>query len=458
MWLRPAKVSQVGNGETLINAEHLSRRRVAVAAAWNLTDGFVVIGAGEPLPIPGRYDNTYPFRSHSEYFYLTDRERPGGVLAFDPKEGWFEFLAPVTRDELVWSGTEGAREGVPDGVYDVSELPRWLGERGGRCCGCLGAAVPGVSSDARFEDDLRYALTHVRRAKDDVELARMRTAEEATRSGFLALDGLIAEGQTERQIQIDLEAQFFRGGADFLAFGTIVAGGSHSAVLHFTPTTRPLAAGELVLVDAGGEYRGYASDITRTYPVSGAFTPEQAELYAVVREALAAAAQACKPNVEWRDVHRTAAHVVADGLVAIGILRGATESLFERGAVSLFFPHGVGHMVGLGIRDAGGVLRDRDAPGAGFPPLRVDLPLRTGYAMTVEPGIYFIPALLRDQTKRAELKDVVDWGRVDALLDFGGIRLEDNVLITDSGCEVLTSGVPFFDELSKPTSRYLPQA
>jgi Xaa-Pro aminopeptidase len=115
-------------------------------------------------------------------------------------------------------------------------------------------------------------------------------------------------------------------------------------------------------------------------------------------------------------------------------------------------------MVGLGIRDAGGVLRDRDAPGAGFPPLRVDLPLRTGYAMTVEPGIYFIPALLRDQTKRAELKDVVDWGRVDALLDFGGIRLEDNVLITDSGCEVLTSGVPFFDELSKPTSRYLPQA
>jgi len=120
MWLRPAKVSQVGNGETLINAEHLSRRRVAVAAAWNLTDGFVVIGAGEPLPIPGRYDNTYPFRSHSEYFYLTDRERPGGVLAFDPKEGWSEFLAPVTRDELVWSGTEGAREGVPDGVYDVS--------------------------------------------------------------------------------------------------------------------------------------------------------------------------------------------------------------------------------------------------------------------------------------------------------------------------------------------------
>jgi Xaa-Pro aminopeptidase len=452
MRLRPAKVIKMANRETSITAEQLSRRRVAAAAAWNLTHGFVVIGAGEPLPIPGRYDRTYPFRSHSEYFYLTDRERPGGVLAFDPHEGWFEFLAPVTRHELLWSGTEDAQEGVPYGVYDISELPRWLEERHGRRCGCLGAAVTGISSDTRLEDDLRYALTHVRRPKDDVELARMRTAEEATRSGYLVLDELITEGQTERQIQIDLEAQFFRGGADFLAFDTIVAGGSHSAVLHFTPTTRPLATGELVLVDAGGEYRGYASDITRTYPVSGAFTPEQAELYAVVREALAAATQACKPKVEWRDVHRTAAHVVAEGLVAFGILRGATASLFERGAVSLFFPHGVGHMVGLGIRDAGGLLRDRDAPGAGFPPLRVDLPLRTGYAMTVEPGIYFIPALLRDQTKRAELTDAVYWDRVDALLDFGGIRLEDNVLITDSGCEVLTSRVPLLDEPSNPTS------
>jgi Xaa-Pro aminopeptidase len=442
MWLRAAKVEQMANRETSISAEHLSGRRAAAAASWNLSDGFVVIGAGEPLPIPGRYDRTYPFRSHSEYFYLTDRERPGGVLAFDPKEGWFEFLAPVTRDELIWTGTEDAQAGVPDGAYDVSELARWLEERRGRRCGCLGAAVPGVSSDARLEDDLRYALTDVRRGKDDVELARMRTAEEATRSGFLALDGLIAEGQTERQIQTELEAQFFRRGADFLAFETIVAGGSHSAVLHFAPTTRPLAAGELVLVDAGGEYRGYTSDITRTYPVSGAFTPEQAELYAVVREALAAATQACKPDVEWRDVHRAAAQVVGDGLVAFGILRGATESLFERGAVSLFFPHGVGHMVGLGIRDAGGVLRDRDEPGAGFPSLRVDLPLRAGYTMTVEPGIYFIPALLRDQTKRAELRDAVDWDRVDALLGFGGIRLEDNVLITDSGCEVLTSRVP----------------
>src|SRR5437764_2477642 len=148
----------VANRETSITAEHLSRRRAAAAAAWNLADEFAVIGAGEPLPIPGRYDRTYPLRSHSEYFYLTDRERPGGVLTFDPKEGWFEFLAPVTRDELVWSGTEEAQEGVSDGAYDVSELPRWLEERRGRRWGCLGAAVAGVSSDARLDDALRHPL------------------------------------------------------------------------------------------------------------------------------------------------------------------------------------------------------------------------------------------------------------------------------------------------------------
>jgi Xaa-Pro aminopeptidase len=429
--------------ETSMTREQLSRRRAATAAAWNLGEGVALIGAGDPVPIPGRYDLTYPFRSHSEYFYLTDHERPGGVLAFDPDEGWVEFLAPVTHEELVWSGTEDAEEGISGDARDVSELPRWLDMRRGTRRGCLGAGVPGVSSDARLEEDLRYALSAVRRSKDGVELARMRNAEVATRAGFLLLDELIAEGRTERQIQIELEAQFFRSGAESLAYETIVGAGPHSAVLHFAPTTRPVAAGELVLVDAGGEYRGYVSDVTRTYPVSGAFTPEQAELYAVVREALTVAIGACKANVEWRDVHRLAAGVVADGLVAFGLLRGAPESLFERGAVSLFLPHGVGHMVGLGVRDAGGVLRGRDELGAGFPSLRVDLPLQAGYTMTVEPGIYFIPAILRDRTRREELQDAVDWDRVDAMLGFGGIRLEDNVLISDLGCEVLTRRVPF---------------
>jgi Xaa-Pro aminopeptidase len=374
---------------------------------------------------------------------LTDRERPGGVLAFDPTGGWTEFVAPVTRQELVWSGADDLQEGTPAGTRSVTELAVWLKERKGRRLGCLGAVITVGSSDAGFDEELRYLLTGVRRVKDEVELARMRTAERATRSGFLALDELIGEGRTERELQIELEAQFFRGGADALAYETIVGGGPHSAVLHFAPTARALGRGELVLIDAGGEYRGYASDVTRTYPVSGTFSPEQQHLYGVVRQALGAAIETCRPGIEWREVHRRAALIIADGLIDFGVLRGDAESLFESGAVSLFFPHGVGHMVGLGIRDAGGVLRGRDEPGPGFPRLRVDLPLQEGYTMTVEPGIYFIPPLLHDQMTRERLRGSVDWDRVDDLLDFGGIRLEDNVLITQDGCDVLTGDVPF---------------
>jgi Xaa-Pro aminopeptidase len=421
----------------------LARRRTLASSAWNLTDELVLIGAGEPIPVPGRYDRRYRFRAHSEYFYLTDRERPGGVLAFDPKAGWTEFVAPVTREELLWSGADDLQEGVPAGTRAVTELAAWLEERDGRRLGCLGAAITVASADAGFGEELRYLLTEVRRVKDEVELARMRAAERATHSGFLALDELIGEGRTERELQIELEAQFFRSGADALAFDTIIAGGPHSAVLHFAPTSRALGRGELVLVDAGGEYRGYASDITRTYPVSGAFAPEQRRLYDVVRQALSAAIETCGPGIEWREVHRRAALIIADGLIDFGVLRGDAESLFERGAVSLFFPHGVGHMVGLGIRDAGGVLRGRDEPGPGFPRLRVDLPLQVGYTMTVEPGVYFIPPLLHDRMSRERLGDAVDWDRVEDLLDFGGIRLEDNVLITLDGCEVLTADVPF---------------
>ena len=112
-------------------AEQLERRRAAAAAGWNLGDEVVVIGAGDPVPVPGRYDRTYPFRSHSEYFYLTDRERPGGVLAFDPEEGWVDFVAPVTREELLWSGAGELEGAVPEGTRSRDDLAAWLRSQDG---------------------------------------------------------------------------------------------------------------------------------------------------------------------------------------------------------------------------------------------------------------------------------------------------------------------------------------
>jgi Xaa-Pro aminopeptidase len=419
-------------------AAQLERRRRAVAQAWNLGGEVVLVGAGERVPVPGRRDRMYPFRAHSEYLYLTDRERPGGALAFDPHEGWVDFVTPVTRDERLWEGARGdAEEGRA-----VSELERWLAERRDRSFACLGSPVAGVPTNETLETELRYALNHVRRQKDELELERMRVAERATSAGFAAVQPLLVPGKTEREIQIELEAELFRNGADFLAFDTIVGGGPNAAVLHFPPSRRPFGEGELILIDAGGEYRGYASDITRTYPASGEFTGEQGELYALVRRTGLAALAHCTAGTEWRDVHRSAALVIAEGLAEFGLLRGRPESLVEHGAQSVFFPHGIGHMVGLGVRDAGEVLKGRTQRDDEFPRLRMDLPLLPGHVVTVEPGIYFVPALLNDPELRRRHRAAVDWERAERMVDFGGVRIEDNVLITHGDPEVLTADVP----------------
>ncbi len=419
-------------------AAQLSRRRSAVAKLWGDVDQVVLVGAGDLIPIPGRGDITYPFRAHSEYHYLTDRNRPGGVLAFDPADGWFDFVAPVTTAERLWSG---ATPGDMDGLA-LPDLERWLTVRSGRKIAGLGVLPADLRCDEELGGELRFALNEVRRPKDPVELERMRTAEKATSAAFAAAVPLLREGTTERTVQIELEAAALRHGGDAMAYDTIVAGGPNSAVLHFAPSTRRFAAGELVLIDAGAEYRGYASDITRTYPVTGQLTAEQHDLHSLVQAAQLAAIQRCTIDTEWREVHLTAALVIAQGLIDLGLLRGQPTTLVQTGAVGLFFPHGIGHLVGLGVRDAGGALRERRSDPTPFTNLRIDLPLRSGFVVTVEPGIYFVPALLQDPDHRRRHRRQVAWDRVDRMLDFGGIRIEHNVLITDEGNEVLTQDVP----------------
>jgi Xaa-Pro aminopeptidase len=363
------------------------------------------------------------------------------VLAFDPQEGWFDFVVEVTEEERLWSGAaDGALEGVP-----LGQLPVWLGARRERPAGCLGTPPSGeldARCDAALSADLRLGLDVVRRPKDEIEIERMRVAERATRAAFAAAVPALVEGSTERSVQVELETAALRAGADAMAYDTIVGAGTNSAVLHFMPTDRRLSHGDLVLIDAGADYRQYACDITRTYPVGGQLSPEQAELHAVVHAAERAAIERCVPGTEWVDVHMTAAQVIAEGLVAFGVLRGEPSALVQSGAVWLFFPHGIGHSVGLGVRDAHGPLPSRRDTPAPVKNLRINLPLEPGYVVTVEPGVYFVPGMLQDPGRRARHRDTVDWDRVDGLMDFGGIRIEDNVLITDSGHEILTADVP----------------
>lgn len=414
---------------------YLDKRRAAVIRAWNLSDEIVLIGSGQPIPIPGT-DEFYKFHAHPEFRYLADNNLPGHVLAFDARGGWTEFVPVLGAEQKLWLGGAQA-PGEP-----IAHLDAWLAARAGRPHGMLG--VPCLESyDEDFSGKLREVVDAARRKKDGEELERMRKACLATGAGFEAARAAIRPGATERQVQIELERDFRRAGGAGTAFDSIVAGGPHAAVLHHTPGERVLRDGELVLVDAGARYAGYSSDVTRTYPAGGSFTPEQKDVYAVVRAAQVAAIGRCRAGAEFREIHLATAVDLARGLADLGILRGDAEGLVERHAHALFFPHGLGHLLGLATHDSGGYLVGR-APARefGLRYLRTDLPLQPGYVVTIEPGLYFIPALLDDPARREAFADAVDWERIGKMRDFGGIRIEDDVLVTDGEPEILTSSIP----------------
>lgn len=422
----------------------LSQRRARVAAALPLGEAILLVGAGDPIPLPEGSDQTYPFRSHAEYFYLAGQECPGGVLAFDPRDaaapagGWTSFVPAVTEGERVWEG----RTQTPGAL--LAELPRWLHARQGRPVAQLGAAPRdvAVTADADVSARARVALTHTRRVKDAHEVALIRRAAAATAAGFDALRAAVRPGTTERALQIELEAGFFRAGGTRPGYGTIVGSGPNSAVLHVEPSAREIRAGEFVLVDAGAEIDRYTADVTRTF-IAGTPTAFQRDLYQIVLAAEERAIGRCVPGAEWKEIHLAAAREMMEGLIHLGVMRGTADALLEQEAHALFYPHGIGHMVGLGVRDGSGLLpgRTRD-PRPSLRTLRMDLPLQPGYVVTVEPGLYFIPALLNDPARRTRFKDCVNWPLVDPHLGLGGVRIEDNVLVTNGAPEVLTQAIP----------------
>ena len=421
--------------------ESLAARRARVARSLPLDREVVLIGAGRPVPLPENTDQVYPFRAHTEYAYLAGLECPGGVLAYDPLEGpergWRSFVPEVTEDERVWEG----REPWPGGA-SMTALEPWLVLRANRPLVMLGQPLTGVPFDMGRTAAMREALLHARRPKDAQEIRLLRRAAAATAAGYAAILPHLQPGATERALQIELEAAFFRGGATRTGYDSIVGTGPNSAVLHFSPTARAARRGEFVLIDAGAEVDRYVCDVTRTY-VAGEPSGFQKDLYQVVLAAEERAIARCRPGAEWRDIHRAAAVDLVSGLVEMGIMIGDPESLVERTAHVLFFPHGLGHLVGLGVRDASGMAlgRSRSTEPA-LRNLRTDLPLEPGYVITVEPGLYFIPPLLRDAARREKFRDAVNWDLVDAHLETGGVRIEDNVLITPDGNDVLTAAIP----------------
>ncbi|MDI1338097.1 MAG: M24 family metallopeptidase [Lacunisphaera sp.] len=413
-------------------------RRARIAPQLGLTDEILLAGAGQPIAKPEISDAQLPFIAHQEYYYLTGlADAMGGVIAYDPKSGWVSFVPEVTEAERVWEG----RTQQPGEL--LGKLPGWLAARQGRRIVLLGAPVAGVAADEPRTAEVREAYKHSRRVKEPAEIDLMNRCAVATTAGYAAIQPLLRPGVSERQLQIELEAEYFRHGAQVTGYDSIVGIGAQSAVLHGTPSPDRVAKdGDFILIDSGAQLDRYVIDVTRTY-VAGQPTAFQRDLAAAVLSAEVRACARCRPGAEWKDVHFGAALDMVGALVTMGVMKGKPESLVEQEAHTLFFPHGLGHMLGLGVRDASGLEPGRAKdPRPSLRTLRMDLILRPGYIVTVEPGLYFIPALLNDPARRAKYRDAVNWPLAEKCLGLGGVRFEDNLLITEGAPVNLTAAIP----------------
>ena len=397
-----------------------------------------------------RYDTDfeYPFRQESNFLYLTGIEEPDMAALFDCKSGEYRLIIPRRDAQFaVWMGyvrsaDEYAVMYGPDHIMYNDEVPDWLKKRQPGTVHCL----PDAEGDIRqleLKSDtghLKDALAYCRAIKSEGEIDCLRRSAAVANQAHLDLMHTVFPGMYEYELKAVFDRHTTQSGHLHDPYSGIFASGPGSAILHYTGKNRMLQDGELFLVDAGTEYRGYASDITRTYPVNGSFTPIQAELYDIVLEAQNTALNQIRPGQKMEDIHLSAARIIIEGLRDAGIVTGETEELMEKNVFALFFPHGLGHLMGLDTHDVGGYPKGTekiDRPGLRF--LRARRTMEPGMVLTIEPGLYFIPALLEPAFADDKYSPHLNQKKLKELFGFGGIRIEDNVLVRDDGIENMTN-------------------
>lgn len=389
-------------------------------------------------------DVHHEHRQDSDFYFLTGFEEPQAVavLAPDhPRHRYVLFVRPRDRTAEIWNGrrfgVEGARRIFgADAAYPISELEKRLPEylaTSGRVWSLWGRYD---AADRRLEDCMRRARTRLlqhervdalpvfhelRLVKGAEEIRRMRQAAQVTAEGHLAAMAATAPGVGENEIEGVLRGRFLAGGSRRCAYPPIVGSGVNAVILHYTENSRRMKEGELLLVDAGAECDYYASDVTRTWPVSGRFSDAQRALYEVVLDAQKASIEACRPGVPVSKVHDVAVEVLTRGMVRLGFLKGKVGALIKAKAFRRFYMHGTSHWLGLDVHDAGRYVRD--PKGRKGPRSRA---LEPGMVLTVEPGIYV--------EEKARGVDPRFWGI--------GIRIEDDILVTRGRPEVLTNAIP----------------
>ncbi len=394
-------------------------------------------------------DVEYTFRQDSSFFYLTGFNEPDAVIVLAPhhKEHRFVlFVQPKDPDKEVWTGYRAGVEGAKelygaDEAYPISELneklPQYLLEADriyyhfGRDRAFnetivkiwqqLMATYPKRGTGPIAIQDSGTILNPMRQIKSMAELELMRKAAAISVEAHNHAREFARPGRYEYEIQAEMDYIFRKHGGNGPAYPSIIASGPNSCILHYVENNRQLQDGDLLLIDAGCAYNYYNADITRTFPVNGQFTPEQKILYDIVLEAQEKAIAQVKPGNPYNQVHETAVRVLVEGLLDLGLLMGDIEEIIKEEKYKPFYMHRTGHWLGLDVHDVG-VYQYGENPYL----------LQPGNVLTVEPGIYIGP-----QTKPVEGQPEIPdrWRGI-------GIRIEDDVLVTADGHEILTSGVP----------------
>jgi Xaa-Pro aminopeptidase len=395
----------------------------------------------------------YPYRFDSHFYYLTGFTEPDAVLVLlagrAPRS--ILFCRPKDQEREIWEGfrygPEAAKEAFEfDEAYPIAQLDEKLVELmcnqpvlfhplgkdpawDRRLIKIRTEVQAKVRSGIRAPDeirDVRALLDEMRLIKSSAEIALMRKAAEISAGAHIRAMLACRPGMTEYEIEAELLHEFRRNGAQSPSYPPIVAGGTNACVLHYVDNNATLNDGELLLIDAACEVDGYAADITRTFPVNGNFIGAQKDIYEMVLAAQNAAIAACLPGKRWINPHEAAVKVIAQGLIDFKLLAGSLDSVLESESYKRFYMHRTGHWLGLDVHDVGAYKTNNE--------WRELVP---GMTFTVEPGCYIRPS---DDVPEAF------WNI--------GVRIEDNVVITQTGCEILTGtalkDVEVIEELMKP--------
>ncbi len=410
--------------------------------------------------------NTYKFRQDSSFLYFYGLNEPDLAAILDPQSGeQILFGNNVDMDDIIWMGSQptiaekGAKVGITHtepfaalGTYlaqaqkegrKVHYLPPYRNYNKILLNSLLNIPIPALKEQASLE--LINAVVDLRIVKEECELEEIHKACDIGYEMHFTAMKLAKLGMVEQQLAGVMEGIAHSKGA-MTSFPTILS--QNGETLHNHSHHQILTDGRLIVIDAGAENNmNYCSDFTRTIPSSGKFTQQQKDIYNIVAAANNLAQEMAKPGLTYKEVHLASCRVLAQGLTDLGLMKGNVDEAVAAGAHALFMPHGLGHNMGLDVHDmedlgqiyVGYDNETRPSTQFGLASLRMGRMLKPGYVLTVEPGCYFIPALIDQWEAEGTNKDFINFEALKAYRTFGGIRLEDDIVITDNGCRMLGS-------------------